>query len=68
MPASVEVPTEYLTVLQLSQRIPYQPQTIRNLMSKGVFRLNIHYVKPRHRVMFKWVAVQAWLEGQVPAK
>lgn len=58
----VQVPEEYLTVDQLSQRIPYAPQTIRNLMSKGVFRLNVHYVRPRHRVMFRWSAVQAWLE------
>ena len=64
----VQVPEEYLTVAQLSRRIPYKEQTLRNLMHQNVFRLNVHYVKPRHRVMFRWSAVQAWLEGQVAAK
>jgi len=54
---------EYLSIRELSQRIPYAQQTIRNLMSRGVFKLGKHYVKPRGRVVFKWSAVQAWLEG-----
>jgi hypothetical protein len=55
---------EYLSVADLSRRIPYAPQTIRNLMSRGVFRLGVHYVKPRGRVIFKWSAIRAWLHGQ----
>ena len=55
---------EYLSIRALAQRIPYAEQTIRNLMSRGVFRLGEHYVKPRGRVMFRWSAVQAWLEGR----
>jgi hypothetical protein len=62
----VQAAEEYLTVAQLSQRIPYAPQTIRNLMSKGVFRRGVHYVRPRHRVMFRWSAIQAWLDGRTP--
>jgi len=62
----VQAPEEYLTVAQLSRRIPYQPQTIRNLMSKNVLRPGIHYLKPRGRVMFRWSAIQAWLEGRPP--
>jgi hypothetical protein len=34
-----DVEREYLTIAQLSRRIHYAPQTIRNLMSQGVFRL-----------------------------
>jgi len=55
---------EFLSVADLSKRIPYAPQTIRNLMSSGVFKRNLHYVKPRGRVMFKWSAVLAWIEEQ----
>ena len=57
-------PEEYLSIADLSQRIPYAAQTIRNLMSRGVFKRDLHYVKPRGRVMFKWSAVQAWIERQ----
>lgn len=53
---------EYLSVTQLEQRIPYKAQTIRNLMSKGVLRRDVHYVKPRGRIIFRWSAVQTWLE------
>lgn len=53
---------EYLSIADLSKRIPYAPQTIRNLMGKGVFKRNVHYVKPRGRVVFVWSAVEAWLQ------
>jgi hypothetical protein len=56
-------PEEHLSIADLSKRIPYAQQTIRNLMSRGVFQRGVHYVKPRGRVIFKWSAVQAWLEG-----
>ena len=44
--------------------IPYAEQTIRNLMSRGVFRLGEHYLKPRSRIMFRWSKVREWLEEQ----
>ncbi len=55
---------EYLSVRQLCERIPYKEQTVRNLMTQGVLKRDIHYVKPRGRVMFKWSVMRAWLEGQ----
>ncbi len=60
---TLDAQDEYLSIAQLAQRIPYAEQTIRNLMSQGILRRDVHYVKPRGRVMFKWSAVQAWLEG-----
>jgi hypothetical protein len=54
---------EYLTVDELSRRIGYAPQTIRNLKSRGVFQLGVHYVKPRRRVLFKWSTIVDWLHG-----
>jgi len=56
---------EYLSLEELCQRIPYRPQTIRNLMSQGVLREGIHYFKPtQRRVVFKWEAMRRWIEGE----
>ena len=55
---------EYLTIRQLSARIKYSPQSIRNMMSRGVFQLGIHYVKPRRRVLFQWSTIVAWLHRE----
>jgi hypothetical protein len=54
--------TEYLSIRELARRIPYAEGSIRNLISRGSFRLGEHYLKPHGRVVFKWAAVQAWLE------
>lgn len=62
----MSAPEEWLSVAELARRIPYREQTLRNLMSRGVLRLGTHFVKPRGRVVFRWSAVEAWLEGQTP--
>lgn len=54
---------EYLSLRDLCRRIPYAEQTLRNLMHQGVLRLGVHYLKPRGRLIFKWSAIQAWLEA-----
>ena len=58
---------EYLSIRELAVRIPYSEGAIRNLMTRGVFRLGEHYVKPRGRVAFRWSAIRAWLAGQEPS-
>jgi len=58
--------SEYMSVRELARRIPYGEGTIRNLMSQGQLKLGVHYVKPQGRVMFRWSAVRAWLEGREP--
>ncbi len=55
---------EYLSIRDLAKRINYAEGTIRNLMSRGVFKLGEHYVKPRGRILFKWSAVRRWVENQ----
>lgn len=55
---------EYVSIRDLTKRIPYSEGTIRNMMSRGTLRLGEHYVKPNGRVMFKWSAVNAWLNEQ----
>jgi hypothetical protein len=54
---------EYFTTEQLSKRIHMSPGTIRNLVWMGVFQLNVHYVKPRGKLLFIWSAVREWLHG-----
>lgn len=44
-------------------RIGYRPQTIRNLMARGVFQLDVHYFKPFGRPLFKWSSVVHLIEG-----
>lgn len=64
MPVDGRAEAEYLSIRDLAGRIPYAEQTIRNLMTRGVFRLGEHYIKPRSRVMFRWSKVREWLERQ----
>jgi len=54
---------ELLTVRELSGRIKYEIQSIRNLITKGEFRLGEHYLKPRHKVLFRWSKVEEWLRS-----
>ncbi|MGH7307085.1 MAG: hypothetical protein ACREK6_00150 [Candidatus Rokuibacteriota bacterium] len=56
---------EYLSVRELSGRIPYKPKTIRNLMCRGVFREGVHYTRLTGRPIFYWSRVEALLrEGR----
>jgi hypothetical protein len=61
-PSSGTADQEYVSIRELSRRIPYAEGSIRNLMSRGALKLGEHYVKPQGRVMFRWNAVRAWLE------
>ncbi len=55
---------EYLTTEELSARIKMAPGSLRNLVWKGVFIENTHYVKPTSRkLLFVWSKVEQWLYG-----
>ena len=56
-------PEDYLSLNQLCARIPYQPQTIRNLIAQGVVKKGEHFLqRQRHgKVVFVWSAMQRWL-------
>jgi hypothetical protein len=53
---------EYLSLKELCARIPYDDQTIRNLMTQGKLLKGIHYFKPNGRLIFKWAAIVEWIE------
>lgn len=55
---------EYLSIKDLSRRIPYSEKTIRNLMVHGVFIRGVHYLKPRGRVVFLWSKIEEWMRKQ----
>ena len=58
---------EYLTVKELSERIKLAKQTIYNMIYKKEFVLNKHYYKPKTKIiLFKWSAIEKWLEGDRP--
>ena len=52
---------EYLSVSQLSERVPYKPKTIRNLMCRGVFLEGVHFTRLTGRPIFLWSKVEALL-------
>jgi len=54
---------DYLSLKELCERIPYEDQTIRNMMTKGKLVLGTHYFKPNGRLIFKWSAIIKWIEG-----
>jgi predicted DNA-binding transcriptional regulator AlpA len=55
---------EYLTMGELCQRIKFSKQTVYNWIYQSKFSLGVHYLKPsRKKVLFKWSAIKAWLEG-----
>ena len=60
---------EYLTTIELSQRIKMAPGTIRNLVWKNDLVEGVHYLKPTPRkLLFVWSAIEAWLHGLAVAE
>jgi len=58
-----EVP--YLTIGEVAKLIRKTPKTVRNMMSRGVFRDAVHYFRPRGSTpLFKRDAVIQWVEGR----
>ena len=58
---------EYITTLELSQRIKLAEGTIRNMVCQGIFVKGVHYVKPSSRkLLFLWQEVESWLHRDDP--
>jgi excisionase family DNA binding protein len=55
---------EYLTIGEAAELCRVKPDTIKDRMKRGVYKLGIHYFWPAgSRPRFKKSAVIAWLEG-----
>ena len=46
----VEQRKDYLSIKELCEQIPYEEQTIRNLMTQGKLVQGTHYFKPNRPV------------------
>ena len=54
----------YLTIGEVAKLIRKTPKTVRNMMSRGVFRDAVHYFRPRGSTpLFKRDAIIQWVEG-----
>lgn len=52
--------TTYLTTAQLSERIHYDPKTIRNKLLDVIFIEGIHYIRPfgRRKILYVWETIE----------
>ena len=59
---------EYLSIKELIARIPYEEQTIRNLICQGELQEGVHYLqrKKHGRIVFVWSRMQEWLRHRTP--
>jgi hypothetical protein len=66
MNPAVDTSHEYLTLSEAAEFLRLNDQTMRNKISKGVFRRGVHYFKREGQigVRFKRSALVAWLEGE----
>ena len=56
---------EYLTTIELSERIKMAPGTIRNLVYQKKLLKNIHYIKPTpKKLLFIWSEMEVWIYGK----
>lgn len=51
----------YLTTEELSDRIKYDPRTIRERLKDSVFIEGVHYIRPfgRRKVLYIWNVIEA---------
>ena len=55
----------YLTYEAASEVTGYKVGTLRNFVSSGILKLNVHYIKPRGgKVLFLREALEQWLTNQ----
>lgn len=60
----------YLYIDQLASKTPWTKAGIRTMIARGVFKLGVHYFKPKgphSRPVFKWDAVVRFIEESARA-
>jgi hypothetical protein len=56
---------DYISMDELLARTPFERQTVYNWIDEGVWIKDVHYFKPRPRVLiFYWPAIEAWIRGE----
>lgn len=60
-----ERPEEYLTIAEAADLLKVKAKTVTNKMASGVFKLGVHYFRPRgFRPLFKRSALVELIEGR----
>ena len=59
----------YLTTEELSERIKYDPRTIRQQLKDSVLLEGKHYIKPfgRRKILYLWEAIEAEMLSLQPS-
>ena len=59
----------YLTTEELSERIKYNPRTIRNRLKDTVFFENVHYIRPfgGRKILYVWEQIEKDMRNTVLA-
>jgi hypothetical protein len=66
-PTLTTQPRVYLSAEQLAELTPWTPDAIEKMIRRRVLVCGVHYFQPfgrRGRLLFKWEAIVALIEGQ----
>lgn len=55
-------PKPYIEYADFPALTPFTEATIRVAVSRGELTEGVHYFKRGRRVIFKWAAIEAWIE------
>ncbi len=59
----------YLSAEQLAELTPWSVEALQKMVKRGMLKLGVHYFRPfgrRSRLIFKWEAMIALIEGIPP--
>lgn len=58
-------PKPYIEYGDFPKLTPFSEATIRVAVSRGELEEGVHYFKRGRRVIFKWAAIEAWIEKRI---
>lgn len=57
-------PKPYIEYSDFPKLTPFTEQAAKNAVARRELREGVHYFKRGRRVIFKWQAIEAWIEGR----
>lgn len=61
-------PKPYLSLEEVASLTPFSTQAIRMYVHRGDLREGEHFFRKGRRLVFKWEAICAWIEGRSPTQ
>ena len=60
------MPRTYLTTQELSERIKYEPRTIRDCLKDSVLLEGIHYIRPfgGRKILYIWEQIEEDMQAE----